>query len=87
MHGPSILFVVDVNSMTDGLGSNQVTAGCINWKITNRGAIPIDSGRDITGLSPGLVRHEYPKGETSKQVNFFINRFMAVKGGFPPSEF
>jgi len=36
------------------------------------------------------VRHKYPRGETLKQANSFINRFMAVKalkGEFSPSEF
>jgi len=56
-------------------------------KITNRGAVLVDSGWDITRLSPGLVKHEYPRGETPKWTNSFINRFMAVKGDFPPSEF
>jgi len=56
-------------------------------KITNRGAFLVGSSRDIIGLLPGLVRHEYPRGETPKQANLFINRFMTVKGDFLPSEF
>ena len=38
-------------------------------------------------LLPGLVRHEYPRGETPKHANSFISQFMAAKGEFPPSEF
>ena len=55
-------------------------------KIINRGAVSTDSG-NIIWLFPGLVRHEYPRGKTPKQANSFINRFMAVKGEFPLSEF
>jgi len=35
-------------------------------RITNHGKIPIGSGRDIIEISPGLVRYEYPRGETPK---------------------
>ena len=56
-------------------------------KITNRGAFPADSTSDIIGLLPSLVRHRYPRGETPKQENSFINKFMAVKGDSRPPNF
>jgi len=56
-------------------------------RINNHGVIPIGSGRDIIGFSPGLLRHEYLKGETHKQANSFISQFMTTNGEFLPCEF
>ena len=39
--------------------------------------------RDIFGLHPGLVRVEYPTGETPQLAATFINQFLRVKGDFP----
>lgn len=51
------------------------------------GAAPAGSGRNFVGLHPGLVRQEFPTGETPKQANLFINKFMRVRGEFPAGEF
>ena len=61
--------------------------GVFIGRITNRGAIPPGSGREIIGLFPGLMRHEYPRGETPKQANSFISWFMSSKGEFTSFEF
>ena len=40
-------------------------------------------GKDIFGLFLGLVRPEYPKGETPQLGATFINQFLKVRGDFP----
>jgi len=39
-------------------------------------------GKKVFGLFPGLVRSEYPKGETPQLGTTFINQFMKVRGHF-----
>ena len=38
----------------------------------------------MLGLQPGLVRTEYPTGETPKLGATFIKQFLDVGGDFPP---
>ena len=38
--------------------------------------------KDIFGLFSGLVRAEYPKGETPQLAATFINQFLKVRGDF-----
>jgi len=40
-------------------------------------------GKEVFGLFPGLVRSEYPRGETPQLGTTFINQFMKVRGHFP----
>ena len=40
-------------------------------------------GKDVFVLFPGLVRPEYPKGETPQLGATFINQFLKVRGDFP----
>ena len=40
-------------------------------------------GKDIFGLFSGLIRPEYPKGETPQLGATFINQFLKVSGDFP----
>ena len=40
-------------------------------------------GKDVFSLFPGLVRPEYPKGETPQLDATFINQFLKVRGDFP----
>ena len=40
-------------------------------------------GKEVFGLFSGLVRSEYPRGETPKLGTTFINQFMKVRGVFP----
>ena len=40
-------------------------------------------GKEVFGLFPGLVRSEYPRGETPQLGTTFINQFMKVRGDFP----
>lgn len=68
-------------------GITKASHGVSIGKIISHGALPAGYNTDITGLLPGSVRHELPKGEIPKQANCFINRFMKVKGEFPTSEF
>ena len=39
-------------------------------------------GKDVFGLFSGLVRPEYPKGETPQLGATFINQFLKVSGDF-----
>ena len=40
-------------------------------------------GKDVFGLFFGLVRAEYPKGETPQLATTFINQFLKLRGDFP----
>ena len=44
---------------------------------------PAGHGREVFGLFPGLLRSEYPVGETPQLGTTFINQFMKVRGDFP----
>jgi len=48
----------------NGLGVDQANPGVSLGKISSREAFIVSQGRDKLGLQPGLVRAEYPKGET-----------------------
>ena len=56
-------------------------------RITNYRSSPTGHGRSTIGLQPGLVGQEFPKGETPKQANLFITKFMEVNDNFPASKF
>ena len=56
-----------------------VSLGILGTKNVHSGG----HGKEIFGLFPGLVRHEYPRGETPRLGTTFINRFMKVGGDFP----
>jgi len=43
---------------------------------------PAGHGRDVFALHPGLVRAEYPTGETPQLAATFINQFLKVRGDF-----
>jgi len=38
----------------------------------------------MLGLQPGLVRAEYPTGETPQLAATFIKQFLNLRGNFPP---
>ena len=48
-----------------------------------REAYTIGHGRDVLGLQPGLVKAEYPTGETPQLAATFIKQFLNVRGDFP----
>ena len=52
-------------------------------KLGARDAYPACHGKDVFGLFSGLVRPEYPKGETPQFAATFINQFFKVRGDFP----
>jgi len=52
-------------------------------KLGAKEAYPTGHGKDVFGLYPGLVRVEYPKGETPQLTTTFINQFLKVRGDFP----
>ena len=56
-------------------------------RVINYRSSPAGNGQCIVGLHPGLVGHELPQGETPKEADMFINRFMAAGGEFPSAEF
>jgi len=60
----------------------KVQSGVAIGKISNHAAFPASHSRDVVGLLSGLLRPEYPTGETPIQVNTLINQFMIAKGGF-----
>ena len=47
-------------------------SGVTLGKIGAREAFTVGHGRDVLGLQPGLVRAEYPTGETTQLVATFI---------------
>ena len=44
---------------------------------------PGGHGKEVFGLFLGLLRSEYPVGETPQLSTTFINQFMKVRGDFP----
>ena len=58
----------------------RVTLG----KKSVREAFAVGHGRDVLGLHPGLVRAEYPMGETPQLAATFIKQFLDVRGDFSP---
>ena len=72
-----------VRSSYDGVRSLPV---CLGVSLDRLGAKKVYSaghGKDVFGLFLGLVRPEYPKGETSQLGATFINQFLKVRGDFP----
>ena len=53
----------------DKLGMNEANAA--------------DHERDVFGLHPGLVKAEYPTGETPQLAATFINQFLKVRDDLP----
>jgi len=53
-------------------------------KIGVHEAYTIGHGRCVLGLHPGLVRTEYPMGETPQLGASFIKQFLDVGSDFPP---
>ena len=41
----------------------------------------------ISGLLPGLIKQEFPVGETLKSGQTFISKFEAAGGEFPATDF
>jgi len=51
-------------------------------KLGAKDAYPAGHGNDVFGLFSGLVRPEYPKGETPQLAATFINQFLKVRSDF-----
>jgi len=45
-------------------------------------AYAADHGREVSGLHPGLVKAEYPTGETPQLTATYINQFLKVRDDF-----
>jgi len=52
-------------------------------KLGVKEAYLVGHGKDVFGLFSGLVKTEYPKGETPQLASTFINHFLKVRGNFP----
>lgn len=48
-------------------------------RITRHAVHPISHDRVATGLQPGLVRQDFPQGETLEPANIFIRSFIEAK--------
>ena len=62
---------------------NKFLSGVSLGNIGANAAYPASHGREIIGLQLGLVRTEYPTGETPQWAATFINQFIVVMGNFP----
>ena len=82
-----IISIVHVSLLVYGLGLGQGQSGVAIERISNRVAFFVDHSREILELFSGLMKQEFPIGETPKQATAFINRFMEVKGEFSQSDF
>jgi len=58
-------------------------SGVTLGNIVAREAFTVGHGRDVLGLHPGLVKAEYPIGETPQLAATFIRQFLDVRGDFP----
>ena len=56
-------------------------------KIGAHEAYTVGHRRYVLGLYHGLVRTEYPKGETPQLGATFLRQFLEVGGDFPPEFF
>ena len=65
------------------MGSFPVCLRRVSHRLGAKEAYPAGHGKDLFSLFLGLVRHEYPKEETSQLVATFINQFLNVRGDFP----
>ena len=65
------------------MGSFPFVSGVSLGRLGAKEAYPASHGKDVFGLFPGLVRPEYPKGETPQLTVTFINQFLKVRGDFP----
>ena len=59
--------------------ASGVSLGILGAKRTHPGG----HEKEVFGLFPGLVRSEYPIGETPRLGTIFISQFMKVRGDFP----
>ena len=53
-------------------------------KIGAHEAYTVGNGRNMLGLQPGLVKAEYPMGQTLLLAATFIKKFLDVLGDVPP---
>ena len=58
---------------------SQSISGISLGKLGVKEAYPADHVKDVFGLYPGLVRAEYPKGETPQLATTLINQFLKVR--------
>jgi len=89
-HRDDVFFVIHLIGFPpsiDGVGTDKGAAGVSLGRISRHIAILAGHGRNIVGLLLGLLKAEYPRGETPHQATTFINQFMAVKGDFPEGDF
>ena len=61
---------------------SKSTSGVSLSKLGVKESYHAGHGKDVFGLYPGLVRAEYPIGETLQLATTFINQFLKVKGDF-----
>jgi len=61
---------------------SQSISGASLGKLGVKEAYAAGDEKDVFGLYPGLVRAEYPKGETLQLATTFINQFLKVRGDF-----
>jgi len=78
-----VLSSAHVCSLCDGLGSFLVCLRRLSRQIRCQRSNTADHEKDVFGLFSGLVRPEYPKGETPQLGATFINQFLKVKDDFP----
>jgi len=62
---------------------SQFFFGVSLGRLGAKEAYPVGYRKDVFGLLPGLVRAEYPKGETPQLATTFINQLLKVRGDFP----
>jgi len=85
-HGENVSLVLSstyVCSLHDGVGSFPVCLRHVSRQLGAKDAYPASHEKDIFDLFAGLVRPEYPKGETPRLAATFINQFLKVRGDFP----
>ena len=62
---------------------SRFVSGVSLSRLGAKEAYPAGYGKDVFDFFPGLVRLEYPKGETPQLAATFINQFLKVRGDFP----
>ena len=65
------------------MGACPICSRCLSGILGARKVHPAGHGKEVFGLFPGLLRSEYPVGETPQLSTTFINQFMKVRGDFP----
>ena len=84
-YGEDVFLVLSstyIPSSCDGLGSSQFVSNVSLGRLSAKEVYSAGHGKDVFGLFPGLVRPEYPKGETPQLGATFINQFLKVRGDF-----